>query len=365
MVSVLVNALFPTLFLTLFLYSHQTKSEDFNSFSNETNFEVSNIAGTCNLFRGKWVYDASYPLYDPSTCPFIDPQFNCQKHGRKDKLYQKYRWMPFSCNMPRFNGLNFLKGNKGKKIMFVGDSLSLNQFNSLACMIHAAVPNSRSTFRQRDAISSVTFEEYGLELFLYRTAYLVDLDHDKEGRVLKLDSIKSGEAWRGMDVLIFNTWHWWTHTGSSQPWDYIQENKKLYKDMNRFVAFYKGLQTWARWVEMNVNPAQTKVFFLGISPVHYQGRDWNQPTKSCMSEKVPYFGLKYPGGTPMAWMVVNKVLRKMSKPVYFLDVTTLSQYRKDAHPEGYSGVMATDCSHWCLPGLPDTWNQLLYAALSH
>jgi len=44
----------------------------------------------------------------------------------------------------------------------------------------------------------------------------------------------------------------------------------LYKDMNRFVAFYKGLQTWARWVEMNVNPAQTKVFFLGISPVHYQ-----------------------------------------------------------------------------------------------
>jgi len=96
-----------------------------------------------------------------------------------------------------------------------------------------------------------------------------------------------------------------------------------------------------------------------------RGREWNQPTKSCMSEKEPYFGLKYPGGTPMAWVVVNKVLRKMSKPVYFLDVTTLSQYRKDAHPEGYSGVMATDCSHWCLPGLPDTWNQLLYAALSH
>ncbi|CAJ2650475.1 unnamed protein product [Trifolium pratense] len=135
--------------------------------------------------------------------------------------------------------------------------------------------------------------------------------------------------------------------------------------MNRFVAFYKGLTTWARWVEKNVNPSQTKVFFLGISPVHYMGRDWNQPTKSCMSEKEPYFGLKYPGGTPMAWMVVNKVLRRMSKPVYFLDVTTLSQYRKDAHPEGYSGVMATDCSHWCLPGLPDTWNELLYAALSH
>jgi hypothetical protein len=42
--------------------------------------------------------------------------------------------------------------------MFVGDSLSLNQFNSLACMIHAAVPNSRTTFRQRDALQSLTFE---------------------------------------------------------------------------------------------------------------------------------------------------------------------------------------------------------------
>lgn len=95
----------------------------------------------------------------------------------------------------------------------------------------------------------------------------------------------------------------------------------------------------------------------------FRGRDWNQPAKSCMRETQPFFGLKYPAGTPMAWVIVNKVLNRLKKPVYFLDVTTLSQYRKDAHPEGYSGVMSTDCSHWCLPGLPDTWNVLLHAAL--
>ncbi|KAH1222644.1 Protein trichome birefringence-like 39 [Glycine soja] len=157
--------------------------------------------------------------------------------------------------------------------------------------------------------------------------------------------------------------HYWCSLKLNFRWDYIQERNKLYKDMNRFILFYKGLTTWARWVNINVNPAQTKVFFLGISPVHYEGKDWNQPAKSCMSETEPFFGLKYPAGTPMAWVIVNKVLSRIKKPVQFLDVTTLSQYRKDAHPEGYSGVMPTDCSHWCLPGLPDTWNVLLHAAL--
>lgn len=72
----------------------------------------------------------------------------------------------------------------------------------------------------------------------------------------------------------------------------------------------------------------------------------------------------YPAGAPPAADVVNRVLSRIKVPVYLLDITTLSQLRKDAHPSGYSGEHAgNDCSHWCLPGLPDTWNQLMYAAL--
>lgn len=66
----------------------------------------------------------------------------------------------------------------------------------------------------------------------------------------------------------------------------------------------------------------------------------------------------------MALVVVNKALSRIKKPVHLLDITTLSQYRKDAHPSAYSGEHGgNDCSHWCLPGLPDTWNELLYATL--
>ena len=40
----------------------------------------------------------------------------------------------------------------------------------------------------------------------------------------------------------------------------------MYKDMDRLTAFNKGLNSWASWVDQNVNPSKTKVFFQGISP---------------------------------------------------------------------------------------------------
>lgn len=68
------------------------------------------------------------------------------------------------------------------------------------------------------------------------------------------------------------------------------------------------------------------------------------------------------------------VLPEMKTPVVYLNISRLTDFRKDGHPSIYrmeykndqertAAVNAQDCSHWCLPGVPDTWNELLYVSL--
>lgn len=319
----------------------------------------------CDVFRGSWVYDVSYPLYDTTKCPFVEKEFDCINNGRPDKDYLKYRWQPSSCYLPRFNGADLLMRLRGKRLMFVGDSLSLNQWQSLTCMLHMAVPHATYTLQRTEGLSTFTFPTYNASIMFLRNAFLVDITLEKIGLVLKLDSIQSDTIWKGMDTLIFNTWHWWLHTGRKQPWNFIEEGGIIHKDMDRLVAYEKALNTWARWVELNVDPIKTKVIFQGVSPDHANGSYWGRPNANCGGETEPAIGPTYPGGPHPAELVLEKVLRGMSKPVYLLNITPLSQLRKDGHPSvyGLGGHRGMDCSHWCLAGVPDTWNQLLYAAL--
>ncbi|CAN6694114.1 unnamed protein product [Malus baccata var. baccata] len=265
---------------------------------------------SCDFFKGRWILDQSYPLYNPSSCPFIEHEFTCQKNGRPDQIYTKYRWQPHDCDLARFNGLDFFKRFRGKSIMFVGDSLSRNQWQSLTCMLHSAVPTAKYNVTRVDDVSIFEFTDYEVRVMLDRNVYLVDTVKEMIGRVLKLDSIMGGKLWKDIDMLIFNTWHWWNRRGPTQP-----------------------------------------------------GSEWQEPrARSCVGQKEPLLGSTYPGGLPPALSVLKNVLSTIKKPVTLLDITNLSLLRKDGHPSTYGlgGRTGMDCSHWCLCGVPDTWNEILY-----
>ncbi|KAJ0507985.1 putative PMR5 domain, PC-Esterase [Helianthus annuus] len=323
---------------------------------------VDAAATGCDLFQGNWVLDSSYPLYNESTCPFLEKEFNCINNGRPDRLYLKYRWLPRGCRLSRFDGRYFLEKLRGKTIMFVGDSLSRNQWLSMLCMIHSSVPttNYAVNISVIKDMTTYTFKDYGLKVTYHHNLYLVDIVKRRFGRVLNLNTVTAGKLWLDVDYLIFNTWHWWNRRGASQPFDYIQDGTRIYKDMDRLVAFGKAIVTWGQWVDANVVQNKTKVFFQGISPSHYNGTDWGNPkAKSCYGQKIPVLTSVYPGAALPAVAALKKSLKTIKKPVTLLDITNLSLLRKDGHPSTY-GFGATDCSHWCLAGVPDTWNILLY-----
>lgn len=44
----------------------------------------------------------------------------------------------------------------------------------------------------------------------------------------------------------------------------------MYEDMDPLVAMERGLRTWARWVDSNIDRSRTRLFFQGTSPNHYE-----------------------------------------------------------------------------------------------
>lgn len=71
---------------------------------------------------------------------------------------------------------------------------------------------------------------------------------------------------------------------------------------------------------------------------------------------------------------IESVIKNMKTPVFYLNITKMTDFRRDAHPSVFRNENMTeetkqymlthqDCSHWCLPGVPEVWNELVYAHL--
>lgn len=103
------------------------------------------------------------------------------------------------------------------------------------------------------------------------------------------------------------------------------------------------------------------------------GGQWNSGGQ-CDSESEPIKNEMYLNPYPPKMMVLERILRNMKTHVTYLNITRLTDFRKDGHPSIYrkqrlseverrSPLRFQDCSHWCLPGVPDAWNEVLYAEL--
>ncbi|XP_042462507.1 protein trichome birefringence-like [Zingiber officinale] len=341
---------------------------------------------SCDLFQGKWVKDDSYPLYAEGSCPHIDEPFDCYHNGRPDRAYQKLRWQPTGCNIPRLNGTDMLERLRGKRLVFVGDSLNRNMWESLVCVLRNSIKDrskvfeasGRHEFRTEGSYSFV-FKDFNCSVEFFRSPFLVQewempISNGTKKETLRLDIIeRSSSRYKDADVIVFNTGHWWTHEKTAKGKDYYQEGDHIYTELNVVEAFHKALNTWAKWVDANVNPKKSLVFFRGYSSSHFRGGQWNSGGQ-CDKETEPIKNEKYLSSYPSKMTVLESVIKGMKTHIGYLNITRMTDYRKDAHPSIYRKQNLTDeerrdperfqdCSHWCLPGVPDNWNELLYAQL--
>ncbi|WVZ06980.1 hypothetical protein V8G54_020326 [Vigna mungo] len=237
----------------------------------------------CDFFDGKWVKDDSYPLYKPDSCSLIDEQFNCIRNGRPDKEYQTYKWKPKGCSLPRLDAHRMLELLRGKRLVFVGDSLNRNMWESLICILKSAVKDKKKVFEANgrvhfrgEASYSFIFKDYHFSVELFVSPFLVQEGEmtDKNGtkkETLRLDLVgQSSSQYKDADIIIFNTGHWWTHDKTSKGQDYYQEGNHVYSELNVLEAFRRALTTWSRWVDANINSSKTVVFFRGYSASHFR-----------------------------------------------------------------------------------------------
>ncbi|KAF3574471.1 hypothetical protein F2Q69_00062466 [Brassica cretica] len=193
----------------------------------------------------------------------------------------------------------------------------------------------------------------------------------KRRETLRIDAMdRTSSRWKGANILVFNTAHWWSHYKTKSGINYYQEGDLVHPKLDVSTAFKKALQTWSSWVDKNVDPKRTRVFFRSAAPSHFSGGEWNSGGHCREAKKL--LNQTFKPSYSSKNIIVEEVLKQMKTPVTLLNVSGLSQYRIDAHPsifgakpENRRSQAVQDCSHWCLPGVPDTWNHFLYLHLLH
>ncbi|XP_078170615.1 protein trichome birefringence-like 8 [Carex rostrata] len=340
----------------------------------------------CDYSNGKWVYDERFVGWYTEDCRFLDPGFQCRKNGRNDTRFLHWRWKPHGCDLLQFNAKEMLERSRNKRIVFVGDSIGRNQWESLICMLSTNVSNPSNIYEQfgnpitkHRGFLSMVFKDYNLTVEYYRAPQLVVIDRFKPQNAsvaglrgaIRVDKLPHfANRWAGADLLVLNTGHWWNIDKTLKMGNYFQVGQTVNHTMDIKEAFQRSMETIKSWAFNNPKLSKSYIFLRSYAPIHFMNGTWKHHG-TCALESDPYTDTN--SFRPESWTnpIISSTIKEMRNHgmrASILNVTYMTEFRKDGHPSkhrepGTPPDGPEDCSHWCLPGVPDTWNEILYANL--
>ncbi|CAI7889020.1 unnamed protein product [Closterium sp. NIES-53] len=348
-------------------------------------------------------------------CPYVRPLYACERNNRPDSRYQRYRWHAKKCRLSYFSGSGFKYLMRQRRMLLVGDSIMGNLFEALLCAIHAAGYQGKPFVRKTKGpfnIKGVRFPRFSFSLEFLFSPYLVHARQRTSinrpqggghGYIVNVDRIDPtlASVLPRYDVVVFSSGVWWSQNvpGRSQPNFFRVDGQR--RNLTNLAAYSWGLATINRHLGLSNFPGVP--MFLSFSPRHtghgmpqpwvteaYRGGTWSDFQKLGRLQSGPHLigscgaltpmkrsGLvdRYNFGSAELFYAMQRATLKGSF-MRLLKITRLSQSRPDGHlgvwyeprtAEGPSSPIAMglnpfdgDCTHWCLPGVPDAWVDILY-----
>jgi hypothetical protein len=257
----------------------------------------------------------------------------------------KYQWIPNSCILEPFNPDHFGQLLRDKTVLFVGDSLMRQQYNSLRFLLGYQVHDT--------SLQPECFTLSGGTRFCFLwSKYLVNAQEIlKQSDILDTNALLLNETWfniltnEKIDYMIMSVGHHW---------------HKIDKHFEKYDATVRAVLQYLK------NNFKGKAVYYRTSSSGHYGCD--KPEKSqILSQQQSYtrridrYRWQIPIQKEVIWHETASELGLSFFKVLNISNTNL---RPDGHIEyKIRKNIVEDCLHWCLPGIPDFWNLFLYNAI--